>query len=228
MIHHHTRSFSHLLADCHVIAQQRQNPGLLFLTQSLSVIHMNQEAKRIIGRVRAARDGKGSDGRSSSGSLPKPIFVFAKLMQTRLHEQSDTHDWDHLQLKHVIELQRRIILIRGWALHAHPPARRRSFLIILEPITVRRESSSDSLLPTGHFTPRERSILRLLSSGHSNSAIAGNLGLSIHTVKDRLKVLMAKTQTTTRTGLLAYLLKTNGSFPLEGTQKKSGRSKPRS
>ena len=216
-----TRLFSKLLENSDTIAQQRHNPALMFLNHSLSVLYMNQEARHLIRRSRANHNGNGTDGGSVAALLPREILVFAKDLRSIYQVQPAPQNWDRLQLQRVIALKHRPLLIRGFALPPTPPSRNGYLLILVEPIILQRESRPSTLPQPQHFTPRERSILRYLVRGHSNRDIAYKLGISIHTVKEHFKAMMLKTQTTTRTGILAHVLTTNGSSSPTKELKKS-------
>ncbi len=53
------------------------------------------------------------------------------------------------------------------------------------------------------LTPRERDVSRLIVRGYSNLAIAAELGLTLYTVKDHVKAVLAKTGCSNRTELAA-------------------------
>lgn len=50
-----------------------------------------------------------------------------------------------------------------------------------------------------HLTPRELSVLRLASKGHSNRAIADALNIAEDTVRSRMRNIMSKLDTRDRT-----------------------------
>jgi len=53
---------------------------------------------------------------------------------------------------------------------------------------------------------RGRAVVKWLVQGLTNKEIAEQLGITEQTVKEHIQRLMRKTETTTRTGLLARLL----------------------
>jgi DNA-binding NarL/FixJ family response regulator len=57
-----------------------------------------------------------------------------------------------------------------------------------------------------HLTEREQMVIIYLMLGFTNKEIANRINLSEYTVKEHLKRIMQKTQTTTRTGLLARMI----------------------
>jgi DNA-binding CsgD family transcriptional regulator len=56
------------------------------------------------------------------------------------------------------------------------------------------------------FTKRERTVVEDLIQGRTNKEIASDLGISLPSVKAHLKQIMRKTNTSTRTGVLAQIL----------------------
>ena len=56
------------------------------------------------------------------------------------------------------------------------------------------------------LTEREQMVITYLMLGFTNKEIANRLNLSEYTVKEHLKRIMHKTETTTRTGLLARMI----------------------
>jgi len=74
--------------------------------------------------------------------------------------------------------------------------------IVLEPAASRSPAESAAVFG---LTPRERQIAELVLGGHSNRNIALALEISVHTVKDHLKALLAKTRSGSRTELAARL-----------------------
>jgi DNA-binding CsgD family transcriptional regulator len=55
------------------------------------------------------------------------------------------------------------------------------------------------------LTAREREVARLVAAGHSNQAIASELGIRLYTVKDHVKAVLAKTRSANRNELAARL-----------------------
>ena len=57
------------------------------------------------------------------------------------------------------------------------------------------------------LTPRERQILDLLVEGRTNKEIAGQLGVSDQTIKNRLTVLYQKASVSGRLAFVAFALR---------------------
>jgi len=78
-------------------------------------------------------------------------------------------------------------------------------LVTLQPT----ESESDTrfqLFSSSHgLSPREQEVLQLLGQGHTTAAMAEELGISPHTIRDHLKHLYRKTGTKGRSELLGLI-----------------------
>lgn len=62
-----------------------------------------------------------------------------------------------------------------------------------------REMSHQEEMPPGRLSPREREVLQLLTQGQTNREIAGNLTLSVSTVKIHVVHILAKLGVSDRT-----------------------------
>jgi len=74
--------------------------------------------------------------------------------------------------------------------------------------------SSGASTPRWRFSPRERQIVTLLSSGCSNQEIANRLGLRLQTVKNHLSRIYRKLGVPNRVQLAVLVLQKD---PSEGT-----------
>lgn len=59
---------------------------------------------------------------------------------------------------------------------------------------------------TDELTPREKEVIRELSSGKSNAEIANSLNVSVNTIKTHLQRSCKKTNSKNRTELVVKLL----------------------
>jgi DNA-binding NarL/FixJ family response regulator len=79
-----------------------------------------------------------------------------------------------------------------------------------------RPETGSPPLSAAALTERERDVLRLLATGHSNADIAHRLGVSIRTVHKHLEHLYPKLGVHDRTGAAATWLAENGSHAGRG------------
>jgi DNA-binding CsgD family transcriptional regulator len=59
------------------------------------------------------------------------------------------------------------------------------------------------------LTPRERETLEFLMQGMTSKEIANQMGVSPHTVKAFLRLVMSKMQVSTRSGIIGKLIAPN-------------------
>jgi len=71
-------------------------------------------------------------------------------------------------------------------------------------VVVRSNVASTSAHRDVLLTPRELEVLSLLAEGMSNKAIAGRLGISVHTAKFHVGVLIDKLDAVGRTDAVAH------------------------
>jgi DNA-binding NarL/FixJ family response regulator len=87
--------------------------------------------------------------------------------------------------------------------------------VVVDEAAVRAGARMDFAAPNGDgaLTPRELSVLRLVALGMGNKQIAGELGISTHTVKYHLASLLAKLGVHSRTEAVTIGLR-KGLVPL--------------
>ncbi|MDT8975230.1 response regulator transcription factor [Paenibacillus sp. chi10] len=93
--------------------------------------------------------------------------------------------------------------LRAIAIDEAPMSKELAFRLLQE-FSVKGESK---IPPSTPLTTREREILERVAKGESNRAIAGQLSLSEHTVKNHLKNIMQKLHLENRVQLTRYALK---------------------
>ena len=177
-----------------VIAGQRTSPGVLLFTESLELLFVNEEAlafnKRLadLGTVRAAQ-----------GVLCESVMEFCEELLLQVHSKRDPKDWEQFQLRKVVTAVQNPVLLRGIGV-----PRTRTLLILMENLSEQQRTGL-SFEPRYHLTDRERAVVSHLLMGMTNKQIAEHLQLSEHTIKDHLKRIMHKTNTTTRTAVIARI-----------------------
>jgi DNA-binding CsgD family transcriptional regulator len=90
----------------------------------------------------------------------------------------------------------------GWlALHASQSQRE----VVVQLGAPRSQALTEVLLLVHGLTERERQVGRLLAAGCSNEELAASLGIRIHTAKDHVKAILAKTGCASRARIAALL-----------------------
>lgn len=84
-------------------------------------------------------------------------------------------------------------------------------VVLMQPIGTESEILVDAFSSNYGLSPREQEVLQLLVDGATTVTIAERLGISPHTVRDHLKHLYRKTETSSRSELLGLLSRANRS-----------------
>jgi len=160
-------------------------PGLLLLDGSLALLSASAAAERWLGEI--------DDGLDPERRLPYAVMMLANqaVAQTAASSQA---------------LRTRIRTRAGrWVtLHAQRLAGDPSHVcVIIEP--TRPVELAQLIADAYQLTPRERHIVRLLTSGHTRAEIARALTLSPHTIDDHVKRVFGKLQVHSRAELTAKL-----------------------
>ena len=77
----------------------------------------------------------------------------------------------------------------------------------VEEIGRRPRPSVGHLKDVFRLTDREIMVVQNLLKGWTNKEIANELGVTEQTIKEHIKHIMAKTKTTTRTGILVQVIR---------------------
>jgi DNA-binding CsgD family transcriptional regulator len=116
-------------------------------------------------------------------------------------------DCESIQVERLCFANDQRLLLRGFCIPDEPLARNSRFLVIMEKLNHQKLECPDaSMQQRYHLTEREQMVIIYLMLGFTNKEIANRINLSEYTVKEHLKRIMQKTQTTTRTGLLARMI----------------------
>lgn len=77
----------------------------------------------------------------------------------------------------------------------------------LEELGRRQQLSTDQAKERFQLTNREQSVVENLAKGWTNKEIANALKITEQTVKEHIKHIMRKTNSTTRTGVLVQIFR---------------------
>ena len=178
---------------------QYRATGLALFASTGQLLFMNDEAKFYLRQVQpsATRD-------NGTCFIPENVHAVVRELISRLMHCDHPKDCEVIQVERLCVAADQRLLIRGRCIPDVPLARNSHLLIILESLN---QSPNDANIPQRyHLTEREQMVIIYLMLGFTNKEIANRLNLSEYTVKEHFKRIMHKTQTTTRTGLLARLI----------------------
>ena len=166
----------------------------------MELIHMNEEALILSSYINRTRTSC-----VAVGLVPQEVLVFCGDIVQRLTNHRDSKEWEHFELRRIVEGAEFPVLLRGFGL-PDPNSHHPRVLIIMERVCVRSKFRIEPAMSCYHLTEREEEVLEELAKGFTNKEIANTLGITENTVKEHIKRLMQKMNTTTRTGLLSRML----------------------
>jgi DNA-binding CsgD family transcriptional regulator len=176
------------------------SPGVLILGIAREPLYVTPSAHRLLLQL----DGL-TDAPWGNTALPLAVQqICTELQQDKKRDPAGT-DWDRMQARHLVHTAQGVILVRGYGIVDRHSAQTGRFLILLETVPAESALSDTDDATDFQVTARQRAILEGLDRGLTNKEIAGNLQLSVHTVKEYIRQLMTKLHTRTRTGVVAQV-----------------------
>ena len=181
------------------IAEQRVGPGIILLSSSLHLMHMNRRAWELSRKITQAHNGK-----TATGVLPTAVTELCAEVVTAFQVRTNAKDWDQVQIRRLVGTTNPPVLLRALGLPDHCGGFQQArILIIMEEVAQRRERTTEKARERFRLTAREHEVVSSLAKGHTNKEIANALTITEQTVKEHVKHIMEKTSSTTRTGILA-------------------------
>ena len=189
--------------------QKQGATGVILFTSTGQLLFMNTEAQALTRQLLplSTRD-------CGTGLIPEQIHTVVHDLIGLLRHSDHPKDCESIQLERLCFVNDQRLLLRGFCIPDEPLAENSRFLVIMEQLNQQKLECPDAKMQQRyHLTEREQMVIIYLMLGFTNKEIANRINLSEYTVKEHLKRIMHKTQTTTRTGLLARMI-----FPTpEGT-----------
>ncbi len=189
------------------LVSKRESPGLMVMTSPTSLLYMNHRAQQILSQlVEHAGDSQAEHSGKAKGLLPPTLLAICAETFKQMRHRSEIKDWERFELRHMIGLPREPVLVRSIGI---PDASRQLhalIIVVLEQIGRRKAEVDANLAEKFRFTEREQEIIQCLSKGWTNKEIACALGNATTTVREHIRNIMVKTNTTTRAGILGQVL----------------------
>ncbi|HEY3197098.1 MAG TPA: helix-turn-helix transcriptional regulator [Nitrospirales bacterium] len=183
------------------IMERRVGPGILILTSSSQLLYKDRRAWDLCAEI-----NKGA-GKAANGVLPTPVVELCGEVNKLLQIWTDAKDWEQIRIKRVIGSPDQPILLSGLGLPDRHGLQQSRILITMEAIGRRQGAVIEQIKEIFRLTDREVTVVQNLLKGWTNKEIANELGVTEQTVKEHIKHIMAKTKTTTRTGILVQVLR---------------------
>ncbi len=193
------------------IAEKRSIPGVLSFTASMQLLYMNSVAEELCQELLRTRQGNDEtlkgNGDHSNGVLPCEVEELCHALQKEMGNHADATDGDGVQLRRVIGEANFAVLLRGFLIPGPEDDQETRFLILMEKLGRRTQVPTREAKRHFHLTNREHEIVKHVADGRTNKEIAEALEISEHTVKEHIKHILRKTNSSTRTGILAQVLR---------------------
>ena len=189
-----------LYGDAESIAEKRMGPGILMLSSSMQLLYSDRRIWELFGRI------KTQEGKAQHGVLPPAVEALCSEIIKLLQVRTEAKDWEHFRVKRVVGDPVQPILLSGVGIPEQHGGKSR-VLITIEALGRRQEAMIEQAKELFRLTTREVSVVQHLLKGWTNKEIASALTVTEQTIKEHIKHIMAKTQTTTRTGILVHVLR---------------------
>ena len=178
--------------------------GVMLFNSSGQLLFMNDQVPSFIQRFQPA-----STRESGTCLIPEEIGIMVRELTARIRSCDQSRECRSIQGERIFDMSGEQLLIRGLCVPHETAVTKSRLLIVLETLRQPVASSETKIQDRYHLTEREQMVIIYLMLGFTNKEIANRLNLSEHTVKEHLKRMMQKTQTSSRTGLLSCMI-----FPL--------------
>jgi DNA-binding CsgD family transcriptional regulator len=181
---------------------QQGATGIILFNSTGQLLFMNTEAQAFTRQLQPL-----STRENGTCLIPEKIHTVVRDLIGRLMHCDHPKDCESIQVERLCFTSDQRLLLRGFCIPDEPLARNSRFLIIMEKLNQQKLECPDAdMRQRYHLTEREQMVIIYLMLGFTNKEIANRINLSEYTVKEHLKRIMQKTQTTTRTGLLARMI----------------------
>jgi DNA-binding CsgD family transcriptional regulator len=182
-------------------SEKRTNPGVIVLTHQGQLLYLNHEATELCAEINQARLGQ-----AARGVLPIEVVNLCHAIAEKITVVQDVKAWAGTHIRLLIADLAPPMLLRGFGIPGPNDLHQARVLILLDRVVSREPVSISQAFGRFQLSIRGRAVVKWLVQGLTNKEIAEQLGITEQTVKEHIQRLMRKTETTTRTGLLARLL----------------------
>lgn len=186
------------------LADQRAGSGIVVLSASMQLLHMNRQASELARKINAA-EHRGNAARSAHGVLPIALTELCAEIIKALHVRTEAKDWEQFEIKRVTGDPNQPILLRGFGLPDQGGVQHARLVVTMEELGRKQNLNTEHARDRFQLTNREQAVVEHLAKGWTNKEIANALQITEQTVKEHIKHIMRKTNATTRTGILVKI-----------------------
>lgn len=188
------------------LADQRAGAGIVVLSSSMQLLHMNRQAAELSKLINMAENG-GVPAKSAQGVLPSALTELCTEVMKALQVRTEAKDWEQFEVKRIAGNPNQPVLLRGFGLPDRGGIQYARLVVTLEELGRRQQLNTDQAKERFQLTNREQSVVENLAKGWTNKEIANALKITEQTVKEHIKHIMRKTNSTTRTGVLVQVFR---------------------
>jgi DNA-binding CsgD family transcriptional regulator len=183
---------------------QRAGSGIVVLSASMQLLHMNRQASELAKKINAVEHG-GHSAKSAHGVLPAALTELCGDIVKALHVRTEAKDWEQFELKRVAGDPNQPILLRGFGLPDRGGVQNARLVVTMEELGRKQNLSAEHARDRFQLTNREQAVIEHLAKGWTNKEIANAHQITEQTVKEHIKHIMRKTNASTRTGILVQM-----------------------
>ena len=187
--------------DLQQIAEKRKGPAIMLFNPSLKLLYQDREAWHLCTELNHKAEN------SARGLIPVIVIDLCTEVLEQLQSRTHAKDWEHFRVKRVLADSQHPVLLSGVGLPNPEHPKETQILITMEVIGRRQQAILEQGRERFRLTAREVMVLEHLLKGWTNKEIGNALGVTEQTIKEHIKHVMEKTNTTTRTGILVQLLR---------------------
>ncbi len=186
------------------LADQRAGSGIVVLSASMQLLHMNRQASELAKKINAAEQG-GNSPKSAHGVLPAALTELCGEIIKALQVRTEAKDWEQFEVKRVTGDPNQPVLLRGFGLPDRGGIQFARLVVTMEELGRKQNLNTEHARERFQLTNREQAVVENLAKGWTNKEIANALQITEQTVKEHIKHIMRKTNATTRTGILVQI-----------------------
>jgi DNA-binding CsgD family transcriptional regulator len=182
---------------CEEIVAQRKGPGMLFLTSTLQLIYMDQHSQHLCGILNQAQTRK-----ATRGLLPPVVLDVCTKLVLLMKKAGMSAQAQDFHLRQLVAHPETPVLVWGIGVTDPNDSAQSHILVLLEESRRQPMALLRAAQRRFRLTERDTEVLRHLLKGWTNKEIANAMQVCEQTVKERIRTLMTRTRSTTRSAVL--------------------------
>jgi DNA-binding CsgD family transcriptional regulator len=184
------------------MAVPHAGPGIMLLTASMQLLYKDPRAWELCEQIIRTQDGK-----TAKGVLPPAVVSLVDQIQKILKIRTDPKDWEQIQLRYFVNTLHSTVLLCGTALIDQTKAEGRILIVMTETgFSAWQDHVIYHAREKFQLNAREATVVQHLLKGWTNKDIANEMRLSEQTIKQHLRRISEKTNTTTRIGMAMRMI----------------------